>query len=336
MTKKNFCLIPALWMLLIGIPLLIIFIPSHRPTKTVRISGQMSLRQIADKLEEKQLLRSRPLFMLLTRFSGKEKRLQAGLYEFPLRSSPFEILRKLIAGETAVIRITIPEGWSSREIAEELEYKELCPGRSFLDVVREKQLEGFLFPETYFIPSDFSAEAIANTFVKGFESRWLPEWNGQAKRLRLSQREIVILASIIEREAQADVEKTLISSVFHNRLRKKMRLEADPTILYALGSWNRTLTRLRMHTASPYNTYLHRGLPPGPICNPGSASLQAALYPENTPYLFFVSNRDGTHTFSQTVAEHNAAIRAIRERMQALELESTEPETPVQWKVSGP
>ncbi|MFA7329219.1 MAG: endolytic transglycosylase MltG, partial [Candidatus Ratteibacteria bacterium] len=250
-----------------------IFLPSRAKTETVRIAPEMTLREITNHLSRKGLLRTPRLFILAAKISEKEKRLKAGLYEFPLRSSPFQALQKLVRGETAVVRITIPEGWSAREIAKLLEDKDLCAREKFLAVTLEQKMEGFLFPDTYFISSEFSAEKIALTLREGFNKAWKPEWNLQAKRIRLSQKDAVTLASVIEREAKSTAEKAIVSSVFHNRLRKGMRLEADPTILYALGSWNTHLTRRLMRTNSPYNTYLHRGLPPGPICNPGEQSI---------------------------------------------------------------
>ena len=291
-----------------------IFLPSRARTETVRIAPDMTLREIAGHLSQKGLLRTPRLFIFVTKISGKERKLKAGLYEFPLRSRPFQALRKLLRGETAVVRITIPEGWSAGEIGKLLESKELCTQKEFLSVTLERKMEGFLFPNTYFIPSEFSAVNIAETLRDGFDNVWKPEWNLQAKRIGLSQKEVVTLSSIIEREAQGNAEKPVISSVFHNRLRRKMRLEADPTILYALGSWNTRLTRDLMRTKSPYNTYLHRGLPPGPICNPGEQSIKAALYPARTDYLFFVAVGDGTHIFSRTGSEQNAAVRKIKLR----------------------
>ena len=227
-----------------------IFLPSRAKTETVRIAPEMTLREITNHLSQKGLLRTPRLFILVAKISEKEKRLKAGLYEFPLRSSPFQALQKLVHGETAVIRITIPEGWCAREIAKRLEHKDLCSQEKFLAVTLKQKMEGFLFPNTYFIPSEFSAEKIALTLRNGFNSVWKPEWDLQAKRIKLSQNEVVTLSSIIEREAQVDAEKPIVSSVFHNRLRRNMQLEADPTILYALGSWNIRLTRSLLRTKS--------------------------------------------------------------------------------------
>ncbi|MFH2069461.1 MAG: endolytic transglycosylase MltG [Candidatus Omnitrophota bacterium] len=306
-----------------------IFSPSRARTETVRIAPDMTLREITSHLSQKGLLRTPRLFIFVTKISGKERKLKAGLYEFPLRSRPFQALQKLVRGETAVVRITIPEGWSAREIGKLLESKELCTQKEFLSVTLERKMEGFLFPNTYSIPSEFSAANIALTLRESFNRIWKPEWDLQAKRMGLSQKEVITLASIIEREAQSAAEKAIVSSVFHNRLRRKMQLEADPTILYALGSWNTRLTRDLLKTNSPYNTYLHRGLPPGPICNPGEESIKAALFPTRTNYLFFVAVGDGTHIFSSTSAGHNAAIREIRLR-KAAQADTSEQTTEVE------
>ncbi|MBU2495152.1 MAG: endolytic transglycosylase MltG [Candidatus Omnitrophota bacterium] len=316
MRKKYILIIVTVFLggLLLFLLAMGIFLPSHAKTETVRIAPEMTLMEITNHLSRKGLLRAPRLFIFVTKISGKERKLKAGLYEFPLQSRPFQALRKLVRGETAVVRITIPEGWSAREIGNLLESKELCTQKEFLSVTLEKKMEGFLFPNTYLISSEFSAAKIALTLVDGFNSIWKPEWDLQAKRVGLSQKDVVTLSSIIEREAQVNAEKSVISSVFHNRLRRKMQLEADPTILYALGSWSTRLTRDLLRTKSPYNTYLHRGLPPGPICNPGEQSIKAALYPARTDYLFFVAVGDGTHVFSRTSAGHNAAIREIKLR----------------------
>ena len=308
---KTFAAIIAL---VLTILVLMVFLPSHGEIKTVRITRQMSLHQISEKLTQKELLRSPFLFIIITRISGHERNLKAGLYEIPVKGSPYQVFQKLVSGKTAVVRITIPEGWSSREIAQLMERKDLCSRENFLTVVAQKSLEGFLFPNTYFIPSEFSPESITQIFVKEFHNIWRPEWNERAKQMRFTQKEILTLASIIERETNLDEEKPIISSVYHHRLRRGMRLEADPTVLYAVQSWHKPVTSRLLHTVSPYNTYLHRGLPPGPICNPGAKSIMAALYPAKTNYLFFVADGNGAHIFSRSLAEHNSARNMVKTR----------------------
>lgn len=289
-------------------------------TETVlfHVPGQATTRDIGRRLAEKGILRSAAVFRLAVRLAGAERRLRAGLYEIPAGSSARLVVRQLLAGQTAVLTITIPEGSAAWNIAAILERRQLCPAEDFLELVAAEGLEGYLYPDTYQVPSDFSAAGIARLFTANFERRWRPEWDRRLQALGMDRHEAVTLASIIEREAGVAAEKPVISSVFHNRLRRGMPLQACPTVLYALGSWRARLTRSQLRTPSPYNTYLHRGLPPGPICSPGTRALAAALYPARTDYLFFVANGDGSHTFSRTLAEHNrAAARARRQRQAA-------------------
>jgi UPF0755 protein len=169
--------------------------------------------------------------------------------------------------------------------------------------------EGYLFPETYFFPKQVSVEIIIATMVQRFWSVFTPPWQDRAKNLGFTVHQIVTLASIIEKETGASFERPIISSVFHNRLKKKMRLESDPTVIYGIKNFNGNLTRQDLQTETPYNTYKIRGLPAGPIANPGRASLEAALYPENTAYIYFVSKKDSTHYFSTNLKEHNFAVK---------------------------
>jgi len=169
--------------------------------------------------------------------------------------------------------------------------------------------EGYLFPDTYFFPRDVTIEGIISTMVKRFWSVFVPEWQARAKDLGLSVHQTVTLASIIEKETGAAFERPIISSVFHNRLKKKMRLESDPTVIYGIKNFDGNLTKKHLTTRTPYNTYKIRGLPIGPIANPGSASLEAALYPDDTKYIYFVSRKDRTHQFSMNLKQHNRAVR---------------------------
>jgi len=170
-------------------------------------------------------------------------------------------------------------------------------------------LEGYLFPDTYFFPKDVTVEKIISTMVLRFWSIFSPAWKERAKHYGLTVHQVVTLASIIEKETGAAFERPLISSVFHNRLRKKMRLESDPTVIYGIKNFDGNLTRKHLKTRTPYNTYAIRGLPVGPIANPGRASLEAALFPEKTSFIYFVSKKDTTHHFSTNLKEHNRAVR---------------------------
>src|SRR6185503_18579324 len=173
-------------------------------------------------------------------------------------------------------------------------------------------LEGYLFPETYLIPEGSGALPIVKRLVAEFERRWKPDWNSQLQRLGMTRHQVMTLASIIEKEARVASERPTISAVYHNRLKRGMLLQADPTVLYALGRHaNRVLYR-HLEVKSPYNTYRNVGLPPGPIASPGSASIEAALFPSDVRFLYFVAHPDGHHEFTATVREHNEMVRRMR------------------------
>jgi len=169
--------------------------------------------------------------------------------------------------------------------------------------------EGYLFPDTYYFPKEAGVEKIISTMVERFRAVFVPEWRERAIQLGFTVNQIVTLASIIEKETGTPFERALISSVFHNRLKKKMRLESDPTVIYGIKDFNGNLTRKDLKTVTPYNTYQIRGLPAGPIANPGRASLEAALYPEDTSFIYFVAKKDSTHHFSTNLKDHNRAVR---------------------------
>jgi UPF0755 protein len=175
-------------------------------------------------------------------------------------------------------------------------------------------LEGYLFPDTYYFPSGLESKSIITAMVKQFRIAFKPEWQTRAEELGMSVHEVVTLASIIEKETGAPEERPLISSVFHNRLKKGMRLETDPTVIYGIPDFDGNIKRRHLNTYTPYNTYKIKGLPPGPIASPGAAALEAALYPAQSKYLYFVSKKDGTHQFSATIKEHNAAVRKYQLR----------------------
>ncbi|MEJ5357704.1 MAG: endolytic transglycosylase MltG [Desulfobacterales bacterium] len=278
------------------------------------------LVDIARRLEARGLIRSELGFRLLARLEGAERRLQAGEYAFSPSLSPREILGRLLRGQVRLYRLTVPEGLTLSQIAVIVEKTGLAAAAEFEGLARDpalaKQLgipaesvEGYLFPETYFFPRGAGARAILEAMVARFRAAYPPEWDEQASRLGLSRHEVVTLASIIEKETADPAERPLIAAVFHNRLKRGMRLETDPTVIYGIRDFDGNLTRRHLETPTPYNTYIIRGLPPGPIANPGKASLQAALFPPESPFLYFVSRNDGTHHFSTTYEEHRRAVR---------------------------
>jgi UPF0755 protein len=231
----------------------------------------------------------------------------------------------MVKGSVKLYKLTIPEGYNLYQIAELVAAANFGNQNAFIEkatdtaLVREnglegETLEGYLFPDTYFFPKKITVETIIATMVRRFRSVFAPEWQARAKDLGLTVHQIVTLASIIEKETGASFERPIISSVFHNRLKKKMRLESDPTVIYGIKNFDGNLTKKHLTTRTPYNTYKIRGLPIGPIANPGSASLEAALYPDNTKYIYFVSKKDSTHQFSTNLKQHNHAVRKYQLR----------------------
>jgi UPF0755 protein len=275
---------------------------------------------IASALKEAGVIRSRLAFLAVAVTRGTHRRLLAGEYEFAPGIPLLEIVRRLEQGRGLVHQVTIPEGLAGQQIAELLADRGLVDRDRFVGLIRDREtlgrfglegesLEGYLFPDTYRLIKGLSEEAIVQRMVRRFQGMFGPEEQARAKELRMTVPEVVTLASLIEREAQVPEERPLISAVFHNRLRRGMPLQSDPTVMYALSRFSGKLTKANLQARSPYNTYLRQGLPPGPIANPGRASIMAALYPASSRYLYFVSKNDGTHAFSTTLRDHDARVR---------------------------
>ena len=276
--------------------------------------------QLAARMETEGLITSPFKFKLLARIKGVDKKLKSGEYRLSSTMTPERILEVLISGRVFLYRLTIPEGYTARQIAAQIASQGLGNEEEFMDLVTNariahdlgieaQSLEGYLFPDTYYFPKQVGALTIVQKMVQQFKEQFKPEWQERARELNLSVHEVVTLASIIEKETGDPSERPLISSVFHNRLKKKMRLESDPTVIYGIKDFDGNLKRSHLTTPTPYNTYIIKGLPPGPIANPGRAAIEAALYPAQTDYLFFVSKQDHTHHFSATIEEHRRAVR---------------------------
>ena len=234
-----------------------------------------------------------------------------------------EIIHQLEAGKIVHRHFVVPEGLTVAQIAQLFEDEGFGTSESFSRAARDSQwrkrygiegnsLEGYLFPNTYKLVDGIPAANVVKMMLDEFNRHWTRERTKEAKSLDFSPQEIITLASIIEREAKIADERPLIAAVFHNRLKRGWKLDADPTVLYALGNPRRALTKKDLKFDSLYNTYVYRGLPPAPICNPGLASIMAALRPAESSYLYFVAIGDGKHHFSNTLAEHNRVIRRIR------------------------
>lgn len=286
----------------------------------IRITSGSSFSEIARALETQGVVADAGMLKLLARWREAAGSVKAGEYSFDRAATPDAILARLIAGDVIRYRFTVPEGLSLREIAVRLEAEGRGKAESFLAQATDPTfcqplgiaaptLEGYLFPETYLMTSDMSERMLIEAMVREFNRRLAPEIEAGAKEHDLDRAQLVTLASIIQKEAGNRDEMPIIASVFHNRLKQGMPLQADPTVIYGVENFDGNLTRTHLKTATPYNTYQMRGLPTGPITNPGEDALRAAAFPATTDYLFFVAKGDGTHAFSKTLNEHNALVR---------------------------
>lgn len=300
--------------------------PSTRPAvRTIDVPEGTSFRQVAKMLEAQGVISSRTAFSVLGKVTLVDRRIRPGEYSFHAGMSPMQILADLERGRVALHQVTIPEGFTVAQIAERLESHRLANRETFLEATRDPELirqlglevdslEGYLFPTTYRFPKNAKPQDIIRTMVVFTRKAFTPALRSRAVELDMTPHEVLTLASVIEKETSVARERTLISAVFHNRLRRKIPLQSDPTVIYALESFDGNLRKRDLSVDSPYNTYRVRGLPPGPIANPGAESIDAALYPARASYLYFVSRNDGTHHFSSTLAEHNRAVDKYQRR----------------------
>ncbi len=279
-----------------------------------------SFSSVAEKLRDEGVVRNALALKLLARWNGQAGKIQAGDYRFSDPATPEEVLNRLTAGDVEKVSLTIPEGFTLAQIIERISEKgfgdhdklmHLAYDRDFIKSLKidATSLEGYLFPETYLFAPGIGEEALLRMMVAQFRSHLDPQLQKKAQTLGLTLHQWVTLASIIEKETGIVEEMPLISSVFHNRLKRRIPLQTDPTVIYGIKNFDGNLTRKHLETPSPYNTYLNRGLPPGPIASPGLAALKAAVNPAQTKYLYFVATGDGGHRFSKTLKEHNAAVK---------------------------
>ncbi len=287
---------------------------------------------VASRLEASGIVEDRRAFLHAARRQDALRRLQAGLYRFGEPLTPNEVAARLAAGEVSRNWVTLPEGLDVRDTSARLAGAGMGDAAALEAAFRNpelaasligdldpdaRDLEGYLFPNTYDVPPGARPEEIAGMLVGRLRDAWEGERGDRAAALGTSLREAATLASIIEKETGAAGERSLISGVFHNRLDRGMRLQTDPTVLFAMragGDFGNDIRRRDLGLDSPYNTYRHAGLPPGPIASFGLAALDAALEPEETPFLYFVSRNDGTHQFSRTLREHNRAVQRFQIR----------------------
>ncbi len=338
---RRLCIIAGIALVVFLVSLLLP--PSPRvgePEKVVVVVRRgAQLDEIADTLKDHDLIRNKSMFVLAAKAMGVERKLQAGRFTLERTASIFDLIRQLVEGMSRADLITIPEGLTAQEIAELLEREILLDQKTFLVMVRDSScsaslgvkaagLEGYLFPDTYaLVPGMGPFEVLREMVMKG-RSAIGPKLRDRAAAMGLTWHQVVTFASIVEGEARLPEERSRIAAVYWNRLKRGMRLQADPTVAYALGARKQRIMYRDLDVISPYNTYLVKNLPPGPINNPGKASILAVLYPlEGCTDLYFVARGDGTHIFSRTMEEHAAARKAVRAARNAARAGGTRPDS---------
>jgi UPF0755 protein len=300
--------------------------PAGGDEATVFFPFGTSTAEIFRKLDAEGVVRPAWLALAYYRVARSATPLQAGEYRFARPERLSVVIARMGRGDVLRHAIVVPEGLTAEETFELFWSRGISRPEAFRNALHNPDLitsmargapdlEGFLFPDTYLVTRSTSARQIVETMLANFRRHFTPDMRTSAQAAGLSEREAVCLASIVQKETSLDREEALIAGVYWNRLRHHMRLQADPTVTYALkrdGKWTGTLYRSDYGYASPYNTYLAEGLPPGPICNPGLDALKAAVSPARTEYLYFVADRNGGHTFSRTFQEHLDAIASAR------------------------
>jgi len=288
-------------------------------TSIVDIPKGTRFIESVDILEDAGLIKNRYLFYLLVISKNVHRHIRAGEFELSTSMSPMDILNKLVRGEIKYYPVLIPEDFTVRDIAARLVSSNLIDEKAFMNLASDSSflrslgiegpsIEGYLYPDTYYLDRSMSTRDIMKIMVDRFWKALTPELRKRADDIGMSIPEVVTLASIIGKESGDRREKALISAVFHNRLKKGMKLQSDPTAVYDLESFKEKIKRSHLRRETPYNTYHIDGLPPGPIGNPAVDSIHAALYPASVSYLYFVSNNDGSHQFSSNLTDHNQAV----------------------------
>jgi peptidoglycan lytic transglycosylase G len=294
------------------------FAPPSQPT-LIEVPEGMTLRQLAARLEHEQLIRSQTAFVLLGRLMAADRHIKAGEYAVHAGMRPSEMLIEFLNGHVVLYQVTIPEGYTIVELAQVFAQQgvvdpetlvALAHDRDFIQSlsIEAASLEGYLYPNTYRFARRTKSKEILKEMVEGLWHVFTPDLQRRAQEIHMTLHEVLTLASVIEKETGSAQERELISAVFHNRLKRGIPLQSDPTVIYGLAYFDGNIRKKDLGSKSPYNTYRVRGLPPGPIANPGLGAIRAALYPAPTKHLYFVSRNDGTHQFSSTLAEHNRAV----------------------------
>ncbi|MDY0185408.1 MAG: endolytic transglycosylase MltG [Desulfuromonadaceae bacterium] len=315
---------------LVGIPVGVLTWFSLRPIAApqpyvLEIKPGRAFISVAHELEDAGVVADSRALRLLARLQGVDRGIQAGVYRFAGNNAPLGVLETLHSGKGEMLSCTIPEGLNAVEIAARCSAAGLGRNESYIQLLQDSnfiaatgvaapRLEGYLFPETYHFAPGTSEATVLKTMVAQMQKQLTPELLEEAARNGLDVHALVTLASIIQKEAANDAEMARISAVFHNRLHRNMRLQADPTTIYALDILDGKITRADLRAVHPYNTYVVFGLPPGPIASPGVVALRAAAFPADDDALYFVATRDGGHYFSKTLREHNNAVRRYRQQ----------------------
>src|SRR5438874_5448010 len=296
--------------------------PHGAPTRVILPRGA-TFGQAADSLARNGVIGSPKIFRLYGRITGGDRNIKPGTYLLKHGTPWKDIVGALNGGHGLVNTVTIPEGYTLADITPRLARTLRVPVDSVEAAVRDTALlarldipnttlEGYLFPDTYAFPVGTTARQAVREMVYSFERRWRPDWDSSVADLKINRNDLVTMASIVEREARLPEERPVIAAVYYNRLKRGMLLQADPTVQYALGHHVGRVLYKDLTIDSPYNTYVHKGLPPGPVASPGVASLAAAANPANVPYLYFVATRDGHHEFRMTLEQHTDAVREVR------------------------
>ena len=300
--------------------------PAGEEDAYVTVRSGMSADDVADMLEKRGIIQSRLKFWLAAKMNGADGTFKVGTYALHTNMEPRDVLQVLVEGNTVQVRFTIPEGFTVEDIARRLDAKGIVKQAAFLQAAKhyapydyiEKNdqaryyAEGFLFPDTYEVDGDITVDGILSMMSRDFDQRLTRKMRERAKEENLSIYELIILASLVEKEARYEEDRALIAQVFLKRLAVGMPLQSDATLQYLLDAPKEDVTYKDTEMDSPYNTYQHRGLPPGPVANPGTASIEAVLWPADTDYLYFVADRDGHNYYSHTYEEHDAIVQQVR------------------------
>ncbi|OEG70342.1 hypothetical protein ATZ36_01170 [Candidatus Endomicrobiellum trichonymphae] len=284
----------------------------------INIRSGDSTSAVAVHLKKNKLIYSKKLFLCLIKLTKSQNKLKAGVYSFSEKDGMFKILRNLKSGSENFLRFTVPEGSNIKQTAEIISRTLKIDKKKFVEIAAGRNLEGYLMPETYFVNPGMNEKQLIEMMYGEFNKKVTTDMHRRAEKINIPFKDIVIMASIIEREAVKPEEKPVIAAVFYNRFRKKMKLQSCATVLYAMGTNKARLTLEDIKFDSPYNTYKHSGLPPCPICSPGIESIKAALYPADTKSLFFVSDGTGRHLFAENFTGHKKNKQTVEKNQRKI------------------